>query len=55
MSILRHEHKQMSRRVWLYDQGNYDYFNKILLAMDWDDFFSSTEDINIFVENITNF
>ena len=53
MSILRPEHKQMSRRVWLYDQGNYDYFNGILLAMNWDEFFSSTEDINILVDNIT--
>ena len=47
MSILRPEHKQMSREVWLYDQGNYDYFNGILLAMNWDEFFSSTEDINL--------
>ena len=39
MSILRPQHTQMSRRIWLYDRGNYDFFNAILLAMNWDDFF----------------
>ena len=53
MSIVRPQHKQMSRRIWLYDRGNYDFFNDILLAMNWDDFFSSTNDINLIVQNMT--
>ena len=50
MSIVRPQHKQMSRRIWRYDRGNYDFFNDILLAMNWDDFFSSTNDINLIVQ-----
>ena len=53
MSIVRPQHKQMSRRIWRYDRGNYDFFNDILLAMNWDDFFSSTNDINLIVQNMT--
>ena len=36
----------LSRKIWLYDEGNYDQLNNFLLAMDWDTFFYPFTDIN---------
>ena len=35
-----------SRKIWLYDEGNYDLLNNFLLAMDWNTFFYPFTDIN---------
>ena len=51
LAILRQKPKQISRKIWLYNQGNYEFFNDILLAMDWDNLFSLSQDIT-FLLNI---
>ena len=43
-----------TRKIWQYDQGNYDLLNNLLFLTDWDSFFSASDNIDTLAENFTN-
>ena len=53
LSIQYPKRLNINRKIWLYDQGNFVLFSNMLLAIDWDIFFTVNNDINIACEKIT--
>ena len=44
----------ISRKIWLYDEGNYDLLNSYLFSIDWNAFFAPPVDIDELAKKLTN-
>ena len=42
------------RKVWLFDEGNYELLNNMLLSIEWNTFFSITDNIDVLSDNLTD-
>lgn len=42
------------RKIWLYDRGDYQTLNAMLFRVDWDRFFSSTDDLDALTSRLTD-
>ena len=44
----------IKRKVWLFDEGNYELLNNMLLSIEWNTFFSKTDNIDVLSDNLTD-
>ena len=40
--------------MWLFDEGNYKLLNNMLLSIEWNTFFSITDNIDVLSDNLTD-
>ena len=53
-AVTRPKMHNFTRKVWQYDQGNFDHLNNLLFLTDWDEFFAASANISTLTENLTS-
>ena len=44
----------IKRKIWLYNQGNYDLYRQKLSEVNWDDLLNENDSVNIIADKITD-
>ena len=44
--------KHIKRKVWLFDEGNYELLKNMLLSIEWYTFFTITYNVDVLSDNI---